>query len=303
MEAVRTPDEIRDVNTRYHDVAASSYDSKWGIDFGEVGQAQVLGKLRKLVGAELDRGYEPLAGDRRRHRLLQPQPAQGRAWSGRPPAPTSRRAWSRALGANAAAARARRQRSASRRRVAARSPTAASTWCSATPCCTTSPTSPGRSPSSIACSRPGGRIVFAGEPSRFGDRLAAVPKRSAHAARAVVARALSARPAPAPGPAGLRRSSTTTSSSGSSTSTPSPQGTSSRLRRAGRLRPRSRSAARSSWPTGSAGSTGRSRRRPPPRTCRCSGVRTPSAAICCSSGSTSACSSRCSRRRSSTTCC
>src|SRR5438309_2583394 len=58
MEAVRTPEEIRDVNTRYHDVAAASYDSKWGIDFGEVGQAQVLGKLSKLVGSELDRGYE-----------------------------------------------------------------------------------------------------------------------------------------------------------------------------------------------------------------------------------------------------
>src|SRR5947209_3705696 len=58
MEALRTADEIRDVNTRYHDVAAASYDSKWGIDFGEIGQAQVLGKLRKLVGAELDEGYE-----------------------------------------------------------------------------------------------------------------------------------------------------------------------------------------------------------------------------------------------------
>src|SRR3984957_14168798 len=57
MEALRTADEIRDVNTRYHDVAASSYDSKWGIDFGEVGQAQVLGKLRKVLGSELDRGY------------------------------------------------------------------------------------------------------------------------------------------------------------------------------------------------------------------------------------------------------
>ena len=46
MTALRTADEIRDVNTRYHDVAAASYDSKWGIDFGEVGQSQVLGKLR-----------------------------------------------------------------------------------------------------------------------------------------------------------------------------------------------------------------------------------------------------------------
>src|ERR1700757_206382 len=58
MEAVRTADEIRDVNTRYHDVAASSYDSKWGIDFGEVGQAQVTGKLRKVLGRRLDGGFE-----------------------------------------------------------------------------------------------------------------------------------------------------------------------------------------------------------------------------------------------------
>src|SRR2546423_2709940 len=58
MQALRSPDEIREVNTRYHDVAASSYDYKWGIDFGGVGQAQVLGKLRKLLGPELDRGYE-----------------------------------------------------------------------------------------------------------------------------------------------------------------------------------------------------------------------------------------------------
>src|SRR5947209_20298940 len=58
MQAVRSADEIRDVNTRYHDVAAPSYDSKWGIDFGEVGQAQVLRKLRKVLGSELDRGFE-----------------------------------------------------------------------------------------------------------------------------------------------------------------------------------------------------------------------------------------------------
>ena len=58
MEALRSADEIRDVNTRYHDVAASTYDSKWGIDFGAVGQTQVLGKLRKVLGSELDRGFE-----------------------------------------------------------------------------------------------------------------------------------------------------------------------------------------------------------------------------------------------------
>jgi SAM-dependent methyltransferase len=58
MEALRTADEIRDVNTRYHDIAADGYDTKWGIDFGPVGQAQVLGKLSKLLGTELDYGYE-----------------------------------------------------------------------------------------------------------------------------------------------------------------------------------------------------------------------------------------------------
>jgi SAM-dependent methyltransferase len=58
MEALRSADEIRDVNTRYHDVAAASYDSKWGIDFGAVGQAQVVGKLRKVLGPRLDRGYD-----------------------------------------------------------------------------------------------------------------------------------------------------------------------------------------------------------------------------------------------------
>jgi ubiquinone/menaquinone biosynthesis C-methylase UbiE len=58
MEALRSADEIRDVNTRYHDVAAASYDAKWGIDFGEVGQTQVIGKLGKLIGPELERGYQ-----------------------------------------------------------------------------------------------------------------------------------------------------------------------------------------------------------------------------------------------------
>ena len=43
-------EEIRDVNTRYHDVAADHYDSKWGIDFGELGHEQVLAKVRKALG-------------------------------------------------------------------------------------------------------------------------------------------------------------------------------------------------------------------------------------------------------------
>src|SRR5438477_359997 len=49
MTLEATAEEIRDVNTRYHDGAASGYDAKWGIDFGEIGRAQVLGKLHKLL--------------------------------------------------------------------------------------------------------------------------------------------------------------------------------------------------------------------------------------------------------------
>ena len=37
--------------------------------------------------------------------------------------------------------------------------------------------------------RPGGAVAFCGEPSRYGDRLAQVPKRGAHARGAAVARA------------------------------------------------------------------------------------------------------------------
>ncbi len=48
---------IRDVNTRYHDAAASSYDSKWGIDFGPVGQGQVLAKLANALGGRPGRPF------------------------------------------------------------------------------------------------------------------------------------------------------------------------------------------------------------------------------------------------------
>ena len=47
-----TPDEIRDANTRYHDAAADEYDAKWGIDFGSIGQKQVRSKLVKALGGE-----------------------------------------------------------------------------------------------------------------------------------------------------------------------------------------------------------------------------------------------------------
>lgn len=47
---MQTAESIRDANVRYHDLAAEHYDSKWGINYGAVGQAQVTGKLRKALG-------------------------------------------------------------------------------------------------------------------------------------------------------------------------------------------------------------------------------------------------------------
>jgi ubiquinone/menaquinone biosynthesis C-methylase UbiE len=41
---------IKDANARYHDEAAAAYDSKWGIDLGPTGQAQVRAKLTKALG-------------------------------------------------------------------------------------------------------------------------------------------------------------------------------------------------------------------------------------------------------------
>src|SRR3954452_2650552 len=51
MAAPATAEMIRDVNVRYHDVAAAEYDAKWGIDFGQRGAEQVIGKVHKSLGA------------------------------------------------------------------------------------------------------------------------------------------------------------------------------------------------------------------------------------------------------------
>jgi ubiquinone/menaquinone biosynthesis C-methylase UbiE len=51
-------DTIRDANVRYHDLAAEHYDSKWGIGYDEVGQAQVAGKLRKALGTLPSDGFD-----------------------------------------------------------------------------------------------------------------------------------------------------------------------------------------------------------------------------------------------------
>jgi ubiquinone/menaquinone biosynthesis C-methylase UbiE len=200
METVRTADEIRDVNTRYHDVAAASYDTKWGIDFGEIGQGQVLGKLRKLLGAELDEGYERSleigAGTGYFSlNLLQAGVVEHATCTDISPGMVSTlRGNARRLGLDVKAARADaeslpfadesfdlvlghavlhhlpnlRRAFGEFRRVL----------------------------------KPGGRIVFAGEPSRLGDAIATVPKRGAGIVAPVWRRLLGAAAARPAAPAG-----------------------------------------------------------------------------------------------------
>ncbi|MFL5906231.1 MAG: class I SAM-dependent methyltransferase, partial [Solirubrobacterales bacterium] len=57
MPGPASAERIKEVNERYHDAAASSYDSKWGIDFGAIGREQVGGKLRKALGRWPDRPF------------------------------------------------------------------------------------------------------------------------------------------------------------------------------------------------------------------------------------------------------
>ena len=47
---MQTADAIRSANSRYHDLAAARYDAKWGINYDAVGRAQVTHKLHKALG-------------------------------------------------------------------------------------------------------------------------------------------------------------------------------------------------------------------------------------------------------------
>jgi SAM-dependent methyltransferase len=51
------PEGIKDANIRYHDAAAGEYDSKWGIDFGPIGRQQVRAKAEKALGGWPDRPF------------------------------------------------------------------------------------------------------------------------------------------------------------------------------------------------------------------------------------------------------
>ncbi len=66
MTAPSTAAGIREANARYHDAAAAGYDDKWGIGFGATGRSQVVTKFSKALGRSsppaFDRGLEVGAG-------------------------------------------------------------------------------------------------------------------------------------------------------------------------------------------------------------------------------------------------
>jgi SAM-dependent methyltransferase len=200
MEAVRTPEEIRDVNTRYHDVAASSYDSKWGIDFGEVGRTQVLGKLRKLVGPELDRGYERSleigagTGYFSLNMLQAGVVREATCTDISPGMVSTLGANARRLGLEVKAARADAE--------SLPFPDGSFDLVFGHAVLHHLPNLARAFSEFHRVLRPSGRIVFAGEPSRFGDRLAAVPKRGARALAPTWRRLMRAAPAPPPAATG-----------------------------------------------------------------------------------------------------
>jgi ubiquinone/menaquinone biosynthesis C-methylase UbiE len=200
MEALRTADEIRDVNTRYHDVAAASYDTKWGIDFGEVGQQQVLGKLRKLLGSELDDGYERSleigAGTGYFSlNLLQTGVVQEATCTDISPGMVTELAGNAArLGLEVKAARA----------DAESLPFADQSFDLVLGHAVLHhlPNLRRAFAEFHRVLRPGGRIVFAGEPSRVGDRIASFPKRGAYRLAPAWRALIRASPAPPPAAAG-----------------------------------------------------------------------------------------------------
>jgi len=182
-------EQIRDANTRYHDVAAGHYDSKWGIDFGEMGRAQVTAKARKALGREPTRwgrsleigsgtGYFTL-------NLLAAGLIGEATCSDISPGMLS------ALSANAGRLGLE---VTTRPADAERLPFADESFDLVLGHAVLHhiPDLPRAFGEFERVLAPGGTILFAGEPSRYGDRLANVPKRFAGALAPIWRRALGA---------------------------------------------------------------------------------------------------------------
>jgi len=55
MPPSAAPDDVKRANARYHDLAAATYDDKWGIVYDALAQHQTAGKLRRALGGAKQR--------------------------------------------------------------------------------------------------------------------------------------------------------------------------------------------------------------------------------------------------------
>ena len=188
-----TPEQIKDVNTRYHDAAAAEYDAKWGIDFGDDRPASrsPRSSARRSAASPEPFGDALEIGAGTGYFTL------NLAQLGLIERPTATDISPGML--------ATLERSAATLGVevetveteAERLPFAdgASTSSSGTRSCTTSPISIVPSRSFTGCCARAATLAFCGEPSRYGDRIAAVPKRIGLAAAPAWRRLVGASPA------------------------------------------------------------------------------------------------------------
>jgi ubiquinone/menaquinone biosynthesis C-methylase UbiE len=193
MAAPTTGSEILDVNRRYHDVAADEYDAKWGISFGETGRAQVLGKLAKLLGEDpgpFARSLEIGAGTGYFSLNLLQSGVVGEAVCTdlSPGMLATLEANARKLGVDVETVAC----------DAAELPFEDGSFDLVLGHAVLHhlPSLERAFAEFHRVLRPGGTLFFAGEPSRRGDRIAAVPKRVAWRIAPLWRRALGARPAP-----------------------------------------------------------------------------------------------------------
>ena len=188
-----TADHIKDVNTRYHDAAAADYDAKWGIDFGPTGQAQVAGKLAKALGGMPE---EPFAS------ALEIGAGTGYfslnlAQLGVIDHPTATDISRGMLDALEASAAELGIEVRTARTEAEELPFADESFDLVLGHAVLHhiPDLERAFSEFRRVLRPGGAIAFCGEPSRYGDRLAALPKRAGLLAAPLWRRALGASPA------------------------------------------------------------------------------------------------------------
>jgi len=184
-----TAERIRDVNTRYHDLAADSYDAKWGIDFAETGQAQVRAKLTKALGAEPGRWEHALEiGAGTGYFSLNLMTA---GTIGRLTATDIAPGMLRALEANAAELDLEVETVVT---DAESLPFPDETFDLVLGHAVLHhiPDLDRAAAEFLRVLKPGGTVVFCGEPSAYGDQIAALPKRAAIAAAPVWRRAVGA---------------------------------------------------------------------------------------------------------------